>query len=672
MKKILITLVIVFNMAQLIAQDYKFGKVSKEELEETYYPLDSSANAAILYKKRYTHFEYIQGVGFEVVTDVHVRIKIYNTEGFDWATKSIKYYKSSSANEKVSSLKATTFSINNGKIVETDLSNKDVFDEEINKYWSQQKFTMPNLSPGCIVEWKYKISSPFKSIDNLQFQYGIPVKKMHIEIEIPEYFVYNKSSKGYYLVSPKVEKKRGNIIFNTKSRAEGTGWTPSGTTNFSQTNIDYIITKEIYDVNDVPALIEEPYINNIDNYRATVEYEYSELHWPNEPVKYYANSWEDVTKSIYNDSDFSNQIYKSNHYNEDLAVVLDSAKTNSDKINGILELVKRKIKWNNFNGFTTENGTRQAYKEGVGNAADINLNLVSMLNTAGFKANPVLISTRSHGIPLYPTIEGFNFVIAGVELDDKIILLDATDQNSTPNNLPLRDLNWQGRLIRDDKSSISIDLIPTEPSEVNSKIIIKVDELGEVSGMVRNSYTNLRAINYRDTYCKLKDEDIITKIEDKNKIEIEELRVDNKKDLYKSVVEMYRFNSENLVDRVGDKIYIKPLLFKSETENPFKLEKREYPIDFGTPLIDNVTVSIAIPEGYKVASIPEKIAIGLPNNYGMYLFDVLTSGNSINVKSYLKINTAIYPALDYDTLKVFFKDIVSKNLESIVLEKATL
>ena len=158
----------------------------------------------------------------------------------------------------------------------------------------------------------------------------------------------------------------------------------------------------------------------------------------------------------------------------------------------------------------------------------------------------------------------------------------------------------------------------------------------------------------------------------KNKIEIEELRVNNKENLYKSVVEMYKFNSENLVDRVGDKIYIKPLLFNSETENPFKLEKREYPIDFGTPIIDNVTVSITIPQGYKVVSVPEKIAIGLPNDYGMYLFDVLTSGSSINIKSYLKINTAIYPALDYDTLKGFFKDIVNKNLENIVLEKEIL
>ncbi|PKP28757.1 MAG: hypothetical protein CVU01_03400, partial [Bacteroidetes bacterium HGW-Bacteroidetes-18] len=78
MKKIFIALVLTLIANQLFAQDYKYGKVSKEELEEKYCPLDSSANAAVLYKKRKTFFDYKQDVGFEVVTEIHERIKIYN------------------------------------------------------------------------------------------------------------------------------------------------------------------------------------------------------------------------------------------------------------------------------------------------------------------------------------------------------------------------------------------------------------------------------------------------------------------------------------------------------------------------------------------------------------------------------------------------------------------
>ena len=36
------------------AQNYKFGKVSKEEVEETEHPTNKDADAAILYKKQYS------------------------------------------------------------------------------------------------------------------------------------------------------------------------------------------------------------------------------------------------------------------------------------------------------------------------------------------------------------------------------------------------------------------------------------------------------------------------------------------------------------------------------------------------------------------------------------------------------------------------------------------
>lgn len=672
MKKVLFTLILALVANSLMAQDYKFGKVSKEELEEQFYAKDSSANAVILYKNRKTDFKYMQGEGFQVITEVHERIKIYNSEGYDWATKEIDLYQSSSGSgrEEVAGLKAVTYNLEGGKVLKSNLEKKEIFKDEKNKYWIEEKFTMPNLKEGCIVEWKYKINSPFRSIDDVQFQYAIPVKKMHIEIEVPEYFVFKKSSKGFYHVSPRVEKKSGNITINTKTRAGGSGYTPSGTTSFSQTNIDYTITEDIYDINDVPALKEEPYVNNIDNYRATMEYEFSELHWPNEPVKYYSNNWDDVTKTIYNDSDFSDQIYKSNHFEDDLTLVLASANTETEKITAIFELIKHKIKWNDYTGITTFNGTKKAYKEGVGNAADINLNLVSMLNFAGFNANPVIISTRSHGIPMFPTINGFNFVIAAVELESGLVLLDATDTYSTPNNLPLRDLNWNGRLIRKDGSSESVNLIPTEPSAESVNMMVSFDEEGEATGMYRKSYYNLNAQNYRNKKGKLKDEDIIAKIEAQNSgIEIGDFKIQNKENCYKPLVEMYKFSSENMVDKIGNKIYLNPLLFNATTVNPFKLEKRDYPIDFGTPISEKNNIVFTIPEGYSVVSVPETLKIGLSNNFGIYTYTVIHKGNKIMVQSNLKINTAIFPVQNYNEIKQFYNLIVNKNLEKVILEK---
>lgn len=669
MKKILIAMVLTLMANEIIAQDYKYGKVSKDELLEKFYSLDSSANAAVLYNNRKTYFEYQQNEGFMVITEIHERIKIYNKEGFDWATKKIDYYNSSSNREKIINLKATTYTFDGNKIVETDLSKKDVFDQESNKYWSQQKFTMPDLKEGCVLEWSYKIISPFKRIDDLQFQYEIPIKKIVAKMEIPEYFVYNKRLKGYYPINAKEEKKSSTISVFERVREEDSK-SHANKSTVNETKVNYITKVEYYDATNVPAMIEEAYVNNLDNYKTAIQYEYSELHWPHEPVKYYSTTWENVVKTIYDDYDFSAEIYKSNHFSEDLNIVLAASPSESQKITGILELVKSKIKWNDYNGLSKFNGTKKAYKEGVGNVADINLNLVSMLNKAGLKASPVILSTRSNGIPIFPTIDGFNYVIAAVEIENDLILLDATEEYSAPNVLPSRDLNWQGRIVRENGSSSWVNLTPTKLSDTNSSMSIVFNDAGTIEGVKRTQYTNLNALNYRDNYAKLKDDDVILKVEEENgKIEISDFRITNKIEIYKPIIEMFKFTSEDLLDKIGDKIYFKPLFFDAMTKNPFKLEKRDYPIDFGSPFIKDNKVGIKIPAGYVVESIPENLAIGLRDNYGVYKFSVKIEGNMINVYSILQINTAIFPSANYEEIKDFYKMIVNKNLEQIVLKK---
>ena len=117
MKKVLPLLLLLTTQLSILAQDYKFGKVSKEELEEKFYPLDSTADAAYLFKKRRTYYDYITNNGFQLVTEFHERIKVYNKEGFNMATKEVVYYKPESGeSESVSSIKGYTFNLNGNKI----------------------------------------------------------------------------------------------------------------------------------------------------------------------------------------------------------------------------------------------------------------------------------------------------------------------------------------------------------------------------------------------------------------------------------------------------------------------------------------------------------------------------------------------------------------------------
>ena len=107
------------------------------------------------------------------------------------------------------------------------------------------------------------------------------------------------------------------------------------------------------------------------------------------------------------------------------------------------------MNWNNYYGINCNDGVRTAYKNNKGNVAEINLMLTAMLRYAGVEANPVLLSTRRNGIAMFPNRTAYNYVVAGVEVKDNVILLDATSKNAVVGLMPLRAVNWTGRIIRE-------------------------------------------------------------------------------------------------------------------------------------------------------------------------------------------------------------------------------
>ena len=119
MHKKLLIILFFFNLLIGYSQDFRYGKVSKEELAETQHPLDADANAAILYHEERSKFEYDQELGFFLLSDVFERVKIYNKEGYDWATRFLGQYQGSGgAKEEVRGLKGVTYNLVDGKIKE--------------------------------------------------------------------------------------------------------------------------------------------------------------------------------------------------------------------------------------------------------------------------------------------------------------------------------------------------------------------------------------------------------------------------------------------------------------------------------------------------------------------------------------------------------------------------
>ncbi len=314
---------------------------------------------------------------------------------------------------------------------------------------------------------------------------------------------------------------------------------------------------------------------------------------------------------------------------------------------------------------------KKAYKEQTGNTAEVNLMLTSMLRFAGLKANPVLVSTRENGVPLFPTIEGYNYVVSCVEMPNGVVLLDATSKYSTVNILPFRTLNWEGRIVRKDGSSSLINLYPKKKSSNAVSMMVSLDQNGDIEGSIRTAKTNHKAISYRTSYLETDKEQFLDGLENEHDgLEVSDFDVKNAKTLSKPIIESYKFVIESQADVIGDKIYFSPLFFLKSNENPFKLEKREFPVDFGYPSKSTYRVVIKLPEGYKLESLPESSKLMLPDNLGIFKCHISSKGASIQLVVNTEINESIVPSLYYDTLKEYFKQLIEKENEQIILTKA--
>ena len=112
------------------------------------------------------------------------------------------------------------------------------------------------------------------------------------------------------------------------------------------------------------------------------------------------------------------------------------------------------------------------------------------------------------------------------------------------------------------------------------------------------------------------------------------------------------------------------MMFLSKTENPFKQEKSEYPIDFIYPSQDKYLINIVLPEGYVVESMPQSVSMAMEENIGSFKYNIAQTDNKVQLSVVVDINYATVSPDYYLTIKDFYQKMIEKQNEKIVLKKA--
>ena len=661
LKKSIFVLVLFLLFSNNYAQEFKLGKVTLAELEEKYNPRDTSAVATILYKKGRTFFTYHYLHGFEMNHEIAYRIKIYKKEGLKWATWEVPYYTGykNFNDDSIIFDDAVTYNIVDGAIVKTKLNSEGNFNIKINGKWKMESITLPNVKVGSIIEFRYKMKSEnIMDFPAFDMQYAIPLNYAEYKTEIPGYLYYKSILKGYVEVKMDSEYKSGSINYADKD---------------SQTiSMNFQSLNSTYKAKEVPAIKEEEFVDNMENYKASINNELEKVQFQGSEAKNYALTWDGVAQTIYKNDNFRNQL------NDEIAFLVTDVKSllvniesPAERLKIIFDYVQAKMNWNHQQGYYTDKGVEKAYLDRTGNVAEINFILIAMLRLAGINTDPVLISTLDHGIPVFPSYNVFNYVVARAEINGEQILLDASHKYTSPNILPLNTLNWMGLVIKRDETTEEVNLVTIKPSVSTCNLTVEIDPSGRVLGDLKSAKSRYEAYNYRSKFADIKTEDYVDKLENLyNDIEISNYAIENKtNNLDKPIEESFTFQSNNQFDIIGGKIFLNPLLFLTTYKNPFVQENRKTPIYFGYPIQKKYMVNIEIPEGYEIESMPK--GINMSSIDGTFSFKYLLEkrDDKIQIVVNFEIKNSNVDAENYAMLKEFYQKMIDKENEKIVLKK---
>lgn len=619
----------------------KFGELSQQEIDLQYYAPDSSAVAVVL--ADYGHAYINVSIG-KLIFERHTRIKILKKEGLDYANASIPLYHQGSTEETVSNLKGVTYNFENGKTIETKMSKNSIFFEKFNKNINLQKFAFEEVKVGSIIEYSYKVYSEFFfNFPSWKFQSSIPIIWSEYRADIPEFFVYEKYMQGYL-----------SIAINESERK-----------NQGQSTI----TSNRWVVKDAPAFREEAYMTCEDDYLSKINFALS--HYQINGITYeIMGSWEKLRENLLKSEYFGDLVDHSAFLNKPVKELTGNVTDPKEKVRLIYEYVKKNLAWNGVSEFDSYS-IKDAFKEGKGSSADINLSLASMLREADINVDLVILSTRDHGFirQQYSMAKQFNYVICKVNLEGETFFLDATDKYLPQEIIPERCLNGNGLLISKTKGVEWIDLELMDKSKSLISSDFTMDENGGLKGKFDLSKSRYFARNMRESYKSKGEEDYLKSFVSGKPWKISESKFTALTEVQNPVKEELDVEISDHIMMAAEMAYISPILLSKIDENPFKRVEREYPVDFGSPFENLYVSKITIPENFVVDELPKSKIISLPENGGRFVYNIVNNGNTIFITSNFSINKSLFVQHEYPALREFYNQVVAMQSEQIVLKK---
>ena len=642
-----------------------FGKISATDFNVKSPLIDSSTNAVILADQGDLSFEGNNHGWFTYVFKRSCRILFLNTKSTELAKIKLTFYSEDEYKEKLDKLVANTYNLENGNVVSTKLNSDDIFEEKIDKHRKVEKFTMPAVKNGSIIEFSYTIKSDYISFlpewkfqsqyaPTLWSEYNVSIPAMlsytSISQTIKDFYI-NQSGKGFKEYTIRQKKSEGNLLITTEQ-------------SFL---ISAPLAKNRWVKKDEPQFTPERFISTPENFIEKINFQLSST-YDGEAQHSVSDSWKTIVKQLLEREDFGVPLTDNNYWEDNiLKDVTDPNDTPEQKARKIYYYIQNNYTCTNEDNPFIKTSLKDVVKNKSGTVGDINLLMISLMKRSGITASPVMLSTTDYGrnSDKSPNVDQLNYVICKATFDNNIFL-DGSVPYLPFGKLPARCYNGVAREISVDTLGFDFDADLIKEQDQQNVIIVNTDK------GIEGTYTHFEglynSIDVRSELAKTGEQNFIKNTKATMPVDfgITNVTLNSVKDIENPVSVSVDFTVP-LKD--ADIVYFNPVITTSFDKNPFPAANRIYDVEMDYPLIQSYNLSMEIPKGYKVDELPKSVKVKLNDTEGTFEYIITNENNTINLFSKTILNKSKFSKEDYNSLREFFAYKLKKEAEQIVFKK---
>lgn len=604
---------------------------------------------------------------------VYVRLKVLTEKGKDYANVELKYGSSNSGGGyTVNDISGRTIHPD-GTIIPFTGKPYEKLIEKTQGYQGYKHmakvFTMPDVEVGSIIEYRYAL----RYDDNLYMS--------------PDWYIQSDLylRKGHYAWKPTNKQ----LVSNRGGREQLTnsiGWfpiLPSGTT-VQQTRLppvapdpDGQLILDLH-VHDIPPVPREEYMPPISGFTYRVLFYYSPYRTSDEYWKSEGRYWsKDRDKFIGPGPKVTAAV-------RELTTSADSPDQKLRKLYAAVMLLENtdftrehERSEDKASGLREIHDTDDILERKRGTASQLTELFVAMARAAGLKAYLFAVTNRDRSIftNYYLSMSQLDDYIAVVNVDGKELFFDPGSRYC-----PYSHLDWKHTFtsgIRQIENGTALAGTPGESysfSRTQRIADLKMDEHGEVSGIVKITYMGESALVWRRRSLLGDNQsfqrDLRTNLEHllPGGMNVQVVSISQLDNYEKPLV--IEFSIKGPIGApTGKRLFVPADIFVGNSKALFPHEKRDLAVYFDYPYMMQDAVRIHLPSGIRTESVPTSDKQQF-EKYALYTLTSEQTPDAVTIRRDLSMGDFLFEPKIYPGLRSFYTKIETKDQENIVLTNA--